>query len=206
MLTGASMEWPPGKVTGISTSCFSESSSKQWTRVSSRSKTTVIFPIITIDVTFKLGILRHVDGFVFSILGSVVVLFKQFKEKYWVKEMVPDGWLFVKILIQSLGNVVLVFGGAVGVVRGKRFNSSFLWLIHVGDQLFYHHWIFFITFTTIFLLCLIVLFVLVMMFLFLRLYLFSLVMGAFSVAISDFDCFFDGGVVVGSTHFLKKDS
>lgn len=45
-----------------------------------------------------------------------------------------------------------------------------------------------------------------MMFLFLRLHLFSLVVGAFGVAISDFDGFFDGGIVVGSTHFLKKDS
>ena len=45
-----------------------------------------------------------------------------------------------------------------------------------------------------------------MMFLFLRLHLVSLVMGALGVAISDFNCFFDGGVVVGSTHFLKKNS
>lgn len=199
------MECPPGKLTGISTSCFSSRSSKQWTKVSSRSKTTVIFPRVTSKNTFIVRVLLHIDRLIFSIIACIVVFFKKLKEKDGVKEMISNSWLFVLILVKSLGNIILTFPWPLSIICVERLDSNSSLIFHMCNHLLDHHRIFLITLTSImmFICCWILLFLFFMIFLLMWLRLLSFIMCTLGITIFYFDCFFYGRIILRSTHFLE---
>lgn len=134
MLTGANIECPPGKVTGIYTSCFYSSYSKQWTKVSSRSRTTVILSIISECGTFEFRVLRHIYWFILCVVWCVIVLSHQLKEENRVEYMISDQRVLYLIVSNSLGHIVNPF--SIRIFIGC-FGS--FWLFHTCDNLFDHH-------------------------------------------------------------------
>ena len=90
--------------------------------------------------TFILWFLRHVNRFILGVFISIIIFFKKLKKKYRIKDLISNSWLLIQILIQSLGDIILILSRSFprffiitfysfSIVLSKWFYSIFIIII-----------------------------------------------------------------------------